>query len=114
MAVIEYMMVRDRHTRQVPEFVGDRGHWYSSVDHTFIGWVDDNRDYYVPDTIVYLTREQFIARQLAIHAVVPWTKFKDEKENFNPGAEKIDFTIEEVTAISGTWYDGFVAANQPA
>ena len=107
MAVIEYMLYKDGHKRQVPDFVGDRGHWMSPIDNTFVGWVDDVRDYYVPDTIVTLTKEQFVTRQLAIHAHTPMTKLV-------PGSvmgDRETMTNEEVTAQAETWYDEFVAKN---
>lgn len=108
MAVIEYMLHKDGHKRQVPDFVGDRGHWCSPLDNTFIGWVDDVRDYYVPDTVVSLTKQQFIDRLLGIHQQVPYTKPNfDVPETPNPEV----MTVEEVTAMAGTWYDDFVAKN---
>ena len=107
MAVIEYMLVKDGHKRQVPEFVGDRGHWMSPIDNTFVGWIDDVRDYYVPDTIVTLTKEAFVTRQLAIHAHNPMTKGV-------PGSvmgDRETMTNEEVTAQAQAWYDEFVTKN---
>ena len=109
MAVIEYMLYKDGHKRQVPDFVGDRGHWMNPIDNSFIGWVDDVRDYYVPDTIVTFTKEQFVARQLAIHAQYPMTKSVIENEG--PSGEQVNLTNEEVTAQAETWYDEFVARN---
>lgn len=109
MAVIEYMLIKDAHRRQVPEFVGDRGHWMSPIDNTFIGWIDDVRDYYVPDTIVTLTKDQFVTRQLAIHAHTPMKKRTDGLAG--PGGEKVDMTDEDVTAHAQAWYDEFVAKN---
>ena len=108
MAVIEYMLYKDAHKRQVPDFVGDRGHWMSPIDNTFIGWVDDVRDFYVPDTIVTLTKEALVARQLAIHAHSPMTKFVGEG---SPMSETINMTNEEVTVMVEAWYDDFVAKN---
>jgi hypothetical protein len=111
MAVIEYMMHRidgsDR--RAVPEFVGDRGHWMSPIDQTLIGWMDDIRDYYVPDTIVTLTKEQFVARQLNIHASHPF--MKREELGAEPGSEPTAMTEAEVTAQAEAWYDSFVEQN---
>ncbi len=109
MAVIEYMLVKDGHKRQVPEFVGDRGHWMSPIDNSFVGWVDDVRDYYVPDTIVTLTKEAFVTRQLTIHAQHPMTK--PAVEGAGPGGERVNMTNEEVTAQAQAWYDDFVAKN---
>jgi hypothetical protein len=92
MAVIEYMLYKDAHKRQVPDFVGDRV-----------------RDYYVPDTIVTLTKTEFVARQLAIHASSPFTK--PVGDAVGPGGERENMTTEEVTAQAEAWYDDFVAKN---
>lgn len=109
MAVIEYMLIKDGHKRQVPEFVGDRGHWMSPLDNTFIGWIDDDRDYYVPDTVITLTKSEFVTRQLAIHTEVPFTKPADGA--VGPDGERVEMTTEEVTAQAEAWYDDFVAKN---
>jgi len=108
MAVIEYMMhrINGSNRRAVPDFVGDRGHHMSPIDGSLIGWVDDVRDYYVPDSIVTLTKEQFVARQLAIHQQQSFMKPTTE-----PGVEPIQMTNEEVVLASESWYDDFVAKN---
>lgn len=109
MAVIEYMLIKDGPRRQVPEFVGDRGHWMSPLDNTFIGWLDDDRDYYVPDTVITLTKSEFVARQLAIHAEVPFTKSGNDESD--PDDERENMTTEEVTTQAEAWYDDFVTKN---
>lgn len=111
MAVIEYMMHRidGGNRRAVPEFVGDRGHWQSPIDQSFIGWVDDSRDYYVPDSIITLTKEQFVTRQLNIHASYPFMKRGELGDE--PGTEPTPMTEAEVTAQAEAWYDSFVAQN---
>jgi hypothetical protein len=108
MAVIEYMMhrINGSNRRAVPDFVGDRGHQQSPIDNSFIGWIDDDRDYYVPDSISVLTKEQFVTRQLTIHASHP---IMNQSED--PEAEPTEMTDAEVTAASEAWYDAFVAQN---
>lgn len=108
MAVIEYMLLRDNgsHQRFTPGFVGDRGHLLNSIDNSLIGWVQDVRDFYVPDSIVTLTKEKLIERQLAIHAVHPFQKPTNEESE-----STTDMTIEEVTTHFGEWYDWFVFKN---
>lgn len=111
MAVIEYMMHRYEGgtRRKVPDWVGDRGHWMSPIDNSFIGWVDDVRDYYVPDTVTSLTKEEFVQRQLTIHASHPYT-------NMASGIveEVTTLTDEEVRASAEQWYDDFVTKNSGA
>ena len=109
MADIEYMLIKDGHKRQVPDFVGDRGHWMSPIDSTFIGWIDDVRDYYVPDTVITLTKSEFVTRQITIHAQYPFKKPVNGAEM--PVGEMVDMTNEEVTAQAEAWYDDFVAKN---
>jgi hypothetical protein len=109
MAVIEYMLHKDGPRRQVPDFVGDRGHWFNPADNTYIGWVDDNRDYYVPESVESLTKSQFVTRQLAMHTTSPFTRPADGASG--PDAERVEMTTEEVTAQAEGWYDDFVAKN---
>lgn len=109
MAVIEYMLHKDGPRRQVPDFVGDRGHWFNPADNTFIGWVDDERDYYVPDTVTTLTKSEFVTRQLAIHGTTPFTKLADGASG--PDGERTNMSDAEVTTQAQEWYDAFVAKN---
>ena len=110
MAVIEYMLEKRDATqhRWVPEWVGDRGHWYDSATETYVGWVDDVRDYYLPDTVVTLSKEGLVQRQLTMHTASPMMKENPE----NPGPENmIAMTDAEVRTMVETWYDDFVAKN---
>ena len=111
MAVIEYMLIKDGHKRQVPDFVGDRGHWMSPIDNSFIGWIDDVRDYYVPDTIVTLTKAEFVTRQLAIHAQFPFLSRAGIGALDDSDIERVEMTTEEVTTQAEAWYDDFVTKN---
>ena len=106
MPVAEYMLHKEGHRRLVPEFIGDRGHWYNPVDHTYIGWIEENPDHYVPDSIVYLTKEQFVTRALAIHAVSPLLGGDDETP-----LGGTPLTNDEVTLLANNWYDDFVNKN---
>jgi len=107
MPVAEYMLHANGHKREVPNFIGDRGHWYNPTDHTYIGWISENRDYYVPDTINYLTKDQFVARSLSIHSVTPFRK-RDPNGTME---EVLEMTVEEVTAQAEQWYESFVSQN---
>lgn len=109
MAVIEYMLHKDGPRRQVPDFVGDRGHWFNPGNNTYIGWVDDERDYYVPDTVASLTKSEFVTRQLGIHATSPFTK--PATEGAGPDSERVEMTDAEVTTQAEAWFDDFVAKN---
>lgn len=105
MAVAEYMFQLQGGKKVIPDFVEDRGHWYNSADHTFVGWIPDDRDFYVPDSIVYLEKEDLVQRLLGMHEV---SSFKKSAE---PGSEDEDMTEAEVREQAETWYDAFVAKN---
>lgn len=119
MAVIEYMMHRidGGNAKKVPDWVGSRGHWFRSSDNTYIGWIDDDRDYFVPDTIVTLTKAEFTTRLLALHSEDPFRKdVLDENGDptYDPSTGHRIFenkTDAEVTAEAEAWYDMFVADN---
>jgi len=107
MAVVEYMLQRDNGgtKKSVPGFIRDRGLSYSSVNRTYVGWIEDDRDFYVPDTIKILTKEDYVKRQLAIHAETPF-----QNTEWDNGEEVVrDQTVEEVTNGAESFYDHFVA-----
>lgn len=108
MPVIEYMFqINDMGRKIVPGFVKDRGYWYNPADHTYLGWLDEDREYYVPDTIETKTKQECIDRALAIHAVNPMS----EPNVDDPSADETTMTDEEVTTMIGDWYDNFVTRN---
>lgn len=115
MAVVEYMnhVYDGDHRRHIPGFIHDRGHWYNPADESFVGWTKTKPDYYVPETLLQLTKEDFVQRCLRIHAVQP---IMVPNPNANPGTSPIDQTITltteaEVRAMAEKWYDDFVARN---
>lgn len=94
--IIEYMLVRESGVKLAPSWVENGGYFQNPDDFTLVGWTPDEgkRDYYVPDTVVVLTRESLIARQLAIHAKYPMTD-----------VEGTQLTNEQVIAVINTWCD---------
>jgi len=111
MAVVEYMLhVYDGdHRRHIPGFIHDRGHWYNPNDHTWVGWTRTKADFYVPDTLLVLTKQALADRCWAIHQVAPISVM----DPANPGPEnRITLQTEaEVRAHAEQWYDDFVARN---
>jgi hypothetical protein len=111
MAVVEYMLhVYDGdHRRHIPGFIGDRGHWYHPGNHTWVGWTKTNPDFYVPDTLVVLSKQDLADRCWAIHQIEPISVYNPA----NPGPENriILQTEAEVRAHAEQWYDEFVARN---
>lgn len=107
MPVIEYMFtINERGRLEVPGFVADRGYHQSPIDKSFLGWLNEDREYWVPDTIVTKTKEECVARALAIHAVQPYHGFD---ENAMPS--ETPMTEAEVTTMMENWYDWIVANN---
>ena len=107
MPVIEYkFIINDVGKMQIPGYVEDRGHWYNSADHTYLGWVkpESEREFWVPDTIEEKTKAECVTRALAMHSASPMQK-DDGEGNLS------DMTDAEVTTDVEAWYDAFVAAN---
>lgn len=111
MAVAEYMLHNREgdHRRWVPGFIGDRGHWHNPINHTYIGWIPDVRDYYVPPSVHILTKADFLARILAMHTASSMTR---EVMAEDGSRTTVNLTDEEVTTMAETWFDAFVAKNE--
>ena len=58
------------HGMSTPTFITNGGHWYN--DNKMIGVEPDSTEYYVPETVNVLTADQLKARQVAVHAVIPY------------------------------------------
>lgn len=105
MAVVEYKLhAVGINSMQAPHWMKDGGYWKNPDDHTMVGWVPDNSEFWVPDTVVTLTRAEFVTRQLGIHAAHPMTV-----ENEDPDAEPTVMSNEAVESEAGQWYDNFHA-----
>lgn len=102
MAVVEYMLNLENGLLTTPEFIKDRGYFKNSAN-TFVGWVDDDREYYVPDTIITLSKTDVKNRVLAIHAESPFRYSGD------PDYSQMSNTA--VAEMADSWYDEFVAKN---
>ena len=117
MAVVEYMMhrINGSNAAKPPDWVGDRGHWHRHSDKTYVGWIDDDREYFVPDTVVTLTKAEFVTRAQAMHTENPLKKplFDADGNEMWDGATRLqeDKTMDEVTAEAEAWYDDFVLRN---
>lgn len=108
--VVEYMMhLIKPNIKAVPIFIKKPGHWFNPSNNTYVGWVDDNRDYYVPDTIVTLTKEQFMNRALQIHANDPIREQPTEPV-LDPSTIRI-LSEEEVKEQANNWYDFYSSEN---
>jgi hypothetical protein len=111
MAVAEYMLHNREGDRRrwVPGFIGDRGHWYNPANHTYIGWIPDQRDFYVPESVHILSKSDFVTRTLNMHSANPMSK---RVANEDGSESDVTMTNEEVTALAESWFDDFVTKNQ--
>lgn len=106
--VVEYMFNVDQKGKLfIPWYIKNFGHWHNVVDETFVGWVEDKRNYYVPDSLVVLSKTDFVNRALRMHAANPLHKF------INAMPPSVPMTEEEVIADAQEWYDDFVLKNTP-
>ena len=114
MPVIEYKLhkVGPRGQMQAPDWVDDGGYWGNNADHTLVGWVaaEADRENWVPDTVIELSRADFITRAQGIHATTPYTRLADGASADDPNPEMVDMTTDEVATEAGGWWDAFVAA----
>lgn len=99
--IVEYKLVREQDQTRAPSWVLDGGYFQNPEDYTMIGTTqnDDVREFYVPDTVVVLSRQQLIDRMLAIHAVNPMRKLNPE----SPFPEEM--TTAEVESLVNAWCD---------
>ena len=105
MAVVEYMMQLQDGKLVVPEYIKDRGHWKNSSN-TYVGWLDDSREYYVPDSLIQLTKDEFKSRILALHQEEPIPSIPVEGDT-----EVTYMSNTDVTEMADSWYDEFVSRN---
>jgi len=94
--IYEYMLNRKNKQLVIPEWVEDGGYFYDSATCTMMGWSPDlaNREYYIPDSVVTLTKQDAIDRVITMHHVEPML---DE--------EGTTMSDESVTALVSNWYD---------
>lgn len=108
MPLVEFMMHAapggNPSKREIPGFIRGSADYYNPADNTYVGWVADNRDFYLPDTVLVLDKAAFVARQLSIHQASPMVKPGD-----TPGEPSIEMTTEEVTTWAEQTYDRVVA-----
>lgn len=71
---IEYRLVKNDEGRLcAPSWVSEGGHFHNPNDHTYIGFipVEQEREWYVPDTVSMLTEQEFVNRCLPINEILP-------------------------------------------
>lgn len=95
MAYYEYK----NHKNGPPEFVTRGGSFFNPSDFTYVTHIPDDVQYYVPDTLLQLTKDQVKERALNIHGSTPF-KMIDVSDN---GDILRDMTDAEVLA----WCDQY-------
>lgn len=90
-----------------PDFIRGSADYFNPADNTYVGWVADNRDFYLPDSVVVLTKETFVQRMLEIHQANPM-KTPSELNEQGEFVEGEALTNEEVTAFASERYDYIV------
>ena len=101
MVLVEYKLHKvSKNAKKAHDFIVDGGYWLSPIDNTMVGLVESeaDRDYYIPDSIVSLSRADFLSRQLTIHASVPIVSVDDE-------GNETTLTDAQVAEQAGAWYD---------
>lgn len=111
--IVEYKLEKVRarsDAKKTPIWIDDGGHWYNSINHTYVGYIRDDVEYYIPSTLKTLTRDSFISRMQTIHATHPLYKPQVNEDGVvDIGAEQIAYTDEELITAMGSWWDSFTA-----
>lgn len=108
MAVIEYKLQITSEGNIVPPFVKSGGNWLNPADFSMVGWLDpEPRKYWVPDTIVELSEEEFIQRLVAMHRVTPFTDTSSHDDH----TEVDNMEEPDVVTMASAWYKNFVSSN---
>mgnify|MGYP005655135671 FL=1 len=98
MKIVEYKLHAVSRGMTTPGFIRNGGHYSNPDDNTMLGFVPDPCEYYLPDTLVYLTLDEAKTRQLAIHA-----KYTMKKQNIET-MEMTEMTDAEVEAQMDIWH----------
>lgn len=88
-----------------PDFILDGGVFPNPADNTWVGKVaaEADRTYYVPDSLVELSRDDLIARQTSINNEYPAHKKSDESD---PHSVSVPLTSNELIAQIDSWILG--------
>jgi len=114
MAVVEYKHHKysGDHRGHIPGFITDPDHWHNPQNYSYIGWADDNANYYVPwSSLRVLSKEDFVQRCFAMHEVQPIVVLSDSEEGRHMMHHRQLANLDEVRIHAEQWYDAFVARN---
>jgi len=94
--IVEYKLNKSENGNMiVPPWVENCGHFFDPITKTYIGFVssENNREFYVPDTVNYLTVDELKTRVRGIPMRKPFTN------EFFSNAEKYEM-VENVVSIN--------------
>ena len=102
MKIVEYKRHLTSGVIKDPEFIVSGGVFFNPANNTWVGKVlDENqRQYYVPDTILELSRDELVTRQLALQSTYPLTRKSDPN---NPNSDSVPLTNDEVVSVVDAW-----------
>ena len=92
--VFEYMMHKTKNGIQTPEWVTYGDWFYHPENKTYLMIVDSDRSYYIPDSLVEITKEDLIDRITEINAIVP-IRIRTEDGKVNLEDSDIESYIDE-------------------
>lgn len=91
------MMHKTKEGIQTPEWVENGDHFYHPENKTFCMVVDADRNYYIPDSLVELTKEDLVIRITEINATVP---IRIRTEN-----GKVDLDNDNIESYVNDWWE---------
>lgn len=99
--IVEYKMVREMDQTRAPSWVLDSGYFQNPDDFTLVGTTknDDIREFYIPDTVVRLSRQALITRMLGINENYPMMKITPNSMQMTPMSDA------DVTDMVNQWCD---------
>jgi hypothetical protein len=111
MPVIEYKLIKTKEGNEVPPYVKNGGNWRNPEDHSMVGWLDpEPRKYWVPDTLVELSAEDFLQRGMDMHSANPFTNTPVDPSVDSEGSITY-MDSAEVTDMLNSWYLQFKSDN---
>ena len=100
MKIVEYKLHAVSQGMTTPGFVRNGGHYSNPDDNSMLGFVPDPCEYYLPDTLEFLTLAEAKTRVLAIHALYPMFNMNME----SPENEPTVMSDAEVEAQMDAWH----------
>jgi hypothetical protein len=94
--VFEYMMHKTRDGVQTPEWVENGDHFYHPDNKTYLMVVDADRNYYIPDSLTELSKEDVIDRITEINSITP-IRIRTEDG-------KVDLKDSEIESYVDSWW----------